>query len=166
MKTIVLATDGSPSAQKATEVAVELAGSLGATLRVVSVWRGPVYAYGYVPVPYAPDLDEAQRDGAARAAEHAVRIATTAGVTATADLRKGIAADEIRAAAEEAAADMIVVGAHGWGAMKRAFFGSVSTAVLHHASCPVLVVRADPGVPEAGLVVAGKARRSSPMIAS
>jgi hypothetical protein len=31
----------------------------------------------------------------------------------------------------------------GWGAVKRALFGSVSTGVLHHAKCPVLIVRAE-----------------------
>lgn len=144
MKTILLATDGSPSAQKATGIAIELAGPLDAALRVVSVWHVPVYDYGYVPVQYSPELDEAQRDGAGRAAKQAVETATAAGVRATSEIRQGPAAVEICAAAEETGADMIVLGAHGWGVMKRAIFGSVSTAVLHHASCPVLVVRADP----------------------
>jgi hypothetical protein len=31
----------------------------------------------------------------------------------------------------------------GWGAVKRALFGSVSTGVLHHAKCPVLIVRGE-----------------------
>ena len=143
MKTILLATDGSPSAQKATDSAIELAGALGAVLRIVSVWRVPVYDYGYVPMQYAPELVDAQRTGAESAIEQAVDAATSAGVTATFDLRQGVAADEVCAAAEEAGADMIVLGAHGWGAVKRILFGSVSTAVLHHASCPVLVVRGE-----------------------
>ena len=44
------------------------------------------------------------------------------------------------AAAHEA--DLIVVGSRGEGAVKRALHGSVSTKVLHHAPCSVLVVRA------------------------
>ena len=63
MKTILLATDGSPSAKKATDVAIELAGALDAVLRIVSVWRVPVYDYGYVPLQYAPELVDAQREG-------------------------------------------------------------------------------------------------------
>jgi nucleotide-binding universal stress UspA family protein len=61
-------------------------------------------------------------------------------VVATPEVRQGDACDEICAAAEEAGAGMIVLGAHGWGAVRRMLFGSVSSAVLHHASCPVLVV--------------------------
>lgn len=148
MKTILLATDGSPSARKATGVAIELAGALHASLRIVSVWRTPVYDYGYVPLQYAPELDEAQREHAGGALEQAMTAATAAGVDASSELRQGDAADEICAAAEETGADMIVLGAHGWGAVKRILFGSVSTAVLHHGPCPVLVVRGEPGEPE------------------
>ena len=143
MKTILLATDGSPPAKKATDTAVELAGALHAVLRIVSVWRVPVYDYGYVPLQYTPELVDAQRGGAEKAVEQAVAAAKAAGVDATSELRQGDASDEICAAAEETSADMIVLGAHGWGTVKRILFGSVSTAVLHHASCPVLVVRGE-----------------------
>ena len=151
MKTILLATDGSPSATKATAVAIELAGELGASLRVVSVWRLPVYDYGYVPLRYAPELMEEQRKHADGVLAAAIATAAAAGIDASPDLRQGDAADEICAAAQEAEADMIVLGAHGWGAVKRFLFGSVSTIVLHHAPCPVLVVRGDHDerVPEA-----------------
>ena len=37
--------------------------------------------------------------------------------------------------------DLVVVGSHGSGVLKRALVGSVSHYVLHHAPCPVLVVR-------------------------
>ena len=44
------------------------------------------------------------------------------------------------AAMREARSDLIVVGARGFGAIKRALSGSGSEAVLCHATCPVLVV--------------------------
>ena len=47
-------------------------------------------------------------------------------------------------AAETYKPRFLVIGSHGRGVVKRAVFGSVSTGVLHHAKCPVLVVRADP----------------------
>ena len=85
MKTILLATDGSPPAKKATDTAVELAGALHAVLRIVSVWRVPVYDYGYVPLQYTPELVDAQRGGAEKAVEQAVAAAKAAGVDATLD---------------------------------------------------------------------------------
>jgi nucleotide-binding universal stress UspA family protein len=52
--------------------------------------------------------------------------------------------EEICMAAETYAPRFLVLGSHGWGVVKRAVFGSVSTGVLHRATCPVLVVRAEP----------------------
>jgi nucleotide-binding universal stress UspA family protein len=45
--------------------------------------------------------------------------------------------------AEEIDADLVVVGASGKGLFKRLFSGSVSDHVVHHAPCPVLVIRSD-----------------------
>eukprot|EP01018_Ginkgo_biloba_P026997 Gb_05096 [translate_table: standard] len=37
--------------------------------------------------------------------------------------------------------DLLVIGSHGYGMLKRALLGSVSNYCVHHAKCPVLVVR-------------------------
>jgi len=44
--------------------------------------------------------------------------------------------------AEETAADVLVVGSRGRGRLRRALLGSVSSHVIHHAPCPVVIVRA------------------------
>ena len=54
----------------------------------------------------------------------------------------GDAAAEICRVAEGEHFDVIVVGSHGSGFVKRVFLGSVSQHLLHHAPVPVLVVRA------------------------
>jgi len=51
------------------------------------------------------------------------------------------ATEIVRVAADEGF-DVIVVGSHGSGFVKRVLLGSVSQHLLHHAPCPVLVVRA------------------------
>ncbi|MCW3053599.1 MAG: hypothetical protein JWN14_2769, partial [Chthonomonadales bacterium] len=49
--------------------------------------------------------------------------------------------DRIVAVARDIQADLIVLGSRGLGGWKSYLLGSVSDGVLHHAHCPVLVVR-------------------------
>jgi nucleotide-binding universal stress UspA family protein len=144
VKTILLATDGSPSALLATNEAIELARATGWPLRVVTVWKTPIPAgYGYSAYPLPPDLVDAEREHAQDIAVAAAERAAEAGIVATFELREGLPAEEICAAAAETASTLIVIGARGWGTFRRLLFGSVSTHVMHAASCPVLVVRAE-----------------------
>ena len=53
----------------------------------------------------------------------------------------GEPAEAIVDTARENGADLVIVGTRGENAAKRALMGSVSTSVLHHAPCDVLVVR-------------------------
>jgi nucleotide-binding universal stress UspA family protein len=43
--------------------------------------------------------------------------------------------------AEKEGAELIVMGSRGLGCIRRALMGSVSDSIVHHAHCPVLVVR-------------------------
>jgi len=84
--------------------------------------------------------DEIARDGAG--------LAESAGLPATSDtaIARGTAgiADVIVGRAASAGAALIVLGSHGRSAIGAALLGSVSTAVLHRSTVPVLVVPARP----------------------
>jgi nucleotide-binding universal stress UspA family protein len=140
MDPVLLATDGSPTAAEATNVAIELAAALEVPLLVVSCWD-----ISYQPAvvgfaPLVPDLDRIEREKAEAVVEEAAAEAREAGVSALTLLRRGDPAHRICEIASDRNVRLIVIGSHGWGAMKRLVFGSVSTAVLHHAERPVLVV--------------------------
>uniref|UniRef100_A0A0D9ZD72 UspA domain-containing protein n=1 Tax=Oryza glumipatula TaxID=40148 RepID=A0A0D9ZD72_9ORYZ len=62
-------------------------------------------------------------------------------VSATGAIVEGDAKEAICQAVEEMHADMLVLGSRGLGKIKRAFLGSVSDYLVHHACCPVLVVK-------------------------
>ena len=151
---VVVAYDGSAEAQAAVRTAAGL--FAGRRLVIASVWEpGLAMAMastsdptgiGYVS-PTGETIaavDRAQRDHAAEVADDGVRIARDAGAAAEANP----VADEVdvaRTVAELAAgldAGAIVVGSRGLGAVKSKLLGSTSAALLHHASTPVLVVRA------------------------
>jgi nucleotide-binding universal stress UspA family protein len=156
MKPVLLATDGSPTAKKATETAIELAKLLDTELVIVTVWTIPYTATGLAPAPMNGEVAQLGEDEAARLVLDTAARAEEAGVETRTQVLRGIPVDEICLAAETYNPRFLVVGSHGRGVLKRALFGSVSTGVLHRAKCPVLVVRADP----VEVMPAGKERDS------
>jgi len=147
MKPIMLATDGSPASTEATREAMELARSLGAPLLVVSVEHVSVPSYGYYG--YADvytELRKSEREHAEKVLEELAQTAAAEGIECETLPVEGPVVEEICRVARERHVAMIVMGAHGWGALRRFVFGSVSTGVLHEAPCPVLIARSvEPG---------------------
>ena len=84
MKPLMLATDGSPTAEKATETAIALARLLDTELVIVSVWDIPYTTVGLAPMPVTGEFamvgqEEAQKvvaEAAARAEEAGVEART------------------------------------------------------------------------------------------
>ncbi|SEH02678.1 Nucleotide-binding universal stress protein, UspA family [Nonomuraea solani] len=135
---VVVGVDDSLECEPALAYAFEQAKLRGAPLRVVHAWQLPVHAFA----PEATyDMDEV------RTAQHQVvrdRVKTLnhdyPQVTVVEDVQCAHPVDALITAAEQA--DLLVVGSHGRGALRSALLGSVSRGVLHHARCPVAVVRA------------------------
>lgn len=144
MKPIMLATDGSPSAEAATHEAIELAKHLGVPLLAVSVEHNSVPAYGYYG--YAEIVTEMRKlelervDQVLAAVEHRAQEADVECETLPLE---GLPARAICEIAAKRNVRLIIVGAHGWNRIGRMIHGSVSTYVLHHAPVPVLVVHGD-----------------------
>src|SRR5919106_549728 len=123
-KTIVVGTDGSPTATVAVEVAQKLAKRLRGRLVLV----GALDAYGITRQPLQTALFEAAE--AARAKK----------VDATAELIEGTPGESILGAAVKHDADLIVVGNRGMGQATRFRLGSVPDWVAHDAPCDLLIV--------------------------
>jgi len=150
MKPIMLATDGSPSAEDATREAIELASELHAPLTVVAVAHAHlpfVGYYGYAYTDVIAELQKMQREHVEQVLETVGERVTAAGVAGETLALEGMPGEEICKAAQERDVRLIVVGAHGWGRVGRVVHGSVSEYVLHHADAPVLVVAGEPATP-------------------
>ena len=132
---ILLAYDGSESAQRALAHAAELAKSDGREVTVVSVAETLHLGRGGTVVPEGED---SERKHELREAEE---ILARLGIHARLVERFGDPAATIIDEAAEEHSDLIVIGTRGIRAPKRWLLGSVSTKVLHHAPCDVLVVR-------------------------
>jgi nucleotide-binding universal stress UspA family protein len=145
MKPIVLATDGSPSTSKATQHAIELARALETRLVAVAVEHVAVPSYGsYGYADLVVEMTKIEKAHVDDTLASAKALAAEAGVTCDLVHATGPVADAICTIARMHDAQMIVIGAHGWGSVGRLWHGSVSTAVVHEADCPVLVVRSEP----------------------
>ena len=141
MKPVILATDGSPTAEHAAESAIELARLLDSELAIVTVWNIPYPTVAFGPiVPMNGDLARLSEEQARHVNAEAAARAEEAGVETRSLVLRGFPVEEICLAAKSLDPHLLVIGSHGWGAVRRALFGSVSTGVLHHAPCPVLVV--------------------------
>ncbi len=97
---------------------------------------GNYYGYGEI----AADLHKVETAHVAELLVATKLRIEEAGVTCETLALDGQPAAEICGAATRTQARLVVIGAHGWGRLGRMIHGSVSTAVLHDAPCPVLVV--------------------------
>jgi nucleotide-binding universal stress UspA family protein len=142
VRSILLATDGSPSAAAATRVALELASDLHARLVVASAEELPLPVYDMYS---GADVAKRMRDPEGERVDDVLRRvqeeASARGIECTTAHLIGPVAEGICGEARLSEVGMIVVGAHGWGAFGRLVHGSVSTELVHRAPCPVLVVR-------------------------
>ena len=136
---VVVGVDSSPHSGKALEFAVDCAALRSAELIAVQVWRSE----------RAPGLPELDRDAAAQDATERNLSEQLAGLTTRhPDLtvrkvaRHGHPVDELTDAARDA--QLLAVGHRGLGGFPGLLTGSVAMGVLHHAVCPVAVVRDEP----------------------
>lgn len=138
---IVVGTDGSDTGRAAEDYAFGLARATGATVVVVTAWRELTGDFG---LPYerllAPDVADVEREWAEAVVSAAAARGAEAGVDVATECRHGQAAEAILEVARERGATTIVVGSHGFGRVEGILLGSVSRAVLRHATCPVVVV--------------------------
>lgn len=138
---ILLATDGSESARKATDDAVEFSRLSGAKIYAVSVIDRSIYS----SVPEDLEWEEAMYDRFRELSEEAVsyaeKTAKNAGLEVESVLLEGHPAEEIVNFAEKNGMDLIIIGSLGKSKVERFLIGSVSEKVVRNAKVPVLIVR-------------------------
>jgi nucleotide-binding universal stress UspA family protein len=136
---IVVGIDGSEPAKDALRWAARQAELTGARLHLVISWYFPVtYGWG-IPVP--PEYSF--RSDAEKILDETLDevLGARRPDTLTTAVVEGHPALELVSAADAAGADLLVVGSRGHGAFTGMLLGSVSEHCVHHARCPVVVVR-------------------------
>ena len=139
---VAVAVDGSANGKAALTTAIDLAKHYSSELEILSI-APLVPVYVTAAEPYVPTTVPENELARYRAiVDEAVRDARGAGVaTVTGLCDEGVVVDEILAHLEQHPADLLVVGSRGLSTARRLLLGSVSSGLVNHAPCPVLVVR-------------------------
>jgi nucleotide-binding universal stress UspA family protein len=135
----ILASDGSPKAQRAAEFLCGLSLPSWTEVTVVSVAEAREGGLSGVSLPES--LRRTLLDAAKACADEMMQGLCDCGAEVRSAVRFGHPADEILAAAQEQDADLIVVGARGRTRAGPFRMGDVAQKVVEYASCSVLVVR-------------------------
>jgi nucleotide-binding universal stress UspA family protein len=137
---ILYATDGSPDARVAGEWLKDFPIPVASHVLTVAVVR---LSNSVLDIPTERSYYDELREAGQAVAEQARAGLAHRWETST-RVVEGEPREAIPKLAAEWGADLIVVGARGHGAVKSFPVGSVSMAVVHHAPCPVLVVKGWP----------------------
>lgn len=146
-KTILVAVDGSDGSLQAARTAALLAKRSGACVMLVSVFDPATYSPSYYgaweltgEIQSADDIASEILDNVER---RSLPVFQDAGITSEMIRERGHPADRIVKTAHDFDADLVVMGSRGMGGWQALVVGSVSTGVLHHAPCPVLIARGE-----------------------
>lgn len=136
---VVVGVDGSPAARAALRWGAWHAKHVGGTIIAVMAWDvPPIYDWEGLD-----SADVARRTAAGLDAEITEALGDEPGVEIRKEVAAGHAATSLLDAADEFDATLIAVGNRGHGGFAPALLGSVSQHVVHHAHCPVIILRED-----------------------
>jgi nucleotide-binding universal stress UspA family protein len=138
---ILIATDGSETANEAADFGIEMIGCSGA--KIYAVYVIDTTPYRSVPLDQIwskETLEDFEKEGQ-EATAYIEKIGKAAGAEVETRVLKGNPAEKILTFAEDNNLDMIIVGSLGKSGYERLLMGSVSEKIIRHAKVPVLVVR-------------------------
>jgi len=141
---ILLCTDGSEGAIRTVRYTAEFAQSLKAEVILVSIFNPPVGALMWTHEVLATNLDDVLASGEnvrETLTKMSAAILAEAGISFRTHVEIGDPVRLIIEIAKKERVDMIALGSRGLGGFSSLLLGSVSDSIVHHAPCPVLIVR-------------------------
>lgn len=141
-KSVVVGTDGSSTADKAVQVAAELARGWGAALHIVTAYQTGGSGMGSSAALVDTGASAALHQEAAEQIGQKAVDSFGEGLQTTVHAVSDNPPDAILNTAQSVDADLVVVGSKGMKGARR-ILGSVPNSVAHGAHCSVLVVKTD-----------------------
>lgn len=137
---ILVPVDGSDNSYRALDAALFLSEKLGSNITVIHVMED-------VPVLYIEsqkllsELLENYKKEKQDILSKCSEIATKKGVTIKTVLLQGNPSSIILDFSKKEKYDIVIMGSRGMGKFKEIILGSVSSKIVHHSSCPVMLIR-------------------------
>ncbi len=145
LKNILLATDFSEVSRRAVPYAAAIASRYGSKIYLVHVI--PPGARMSMPIePFPPELED-DRVKAGREMMDFLRGDALGGIPREMLVEQGPIRDALSSLIQRGDIDLLILGTHGRGGLKKVFLGSVAEELFRLAPCPVLTV--GPAVPAA-----------------
>jgi nucleotide-binding universal stress UspA family protein len=138
---VLVGYDGSENAKRALARAIALSTGQGSALRIVVVVTTVLTVYGPTAPYYPPGFPEQIIKEGKRSLEEALITAKEAGRSVSGSVEDGHPSEMILRLAESEGADLIVLGRRGISGVERFLMGGVSSSVVNHSKCDVLVVK-------------------------
>jgi len=151
---ILVPLDGSEHSLRALEIAIQLGKTFGGKITLIHVYSVTVrpiimpepttLAPPGVPVMTPAEVSkvaEAARKAGSRILSDGEDKVKVENVEVDTKLEEGHAVQEIIRVSKEGKYDLIVMGARGISKIREILLGSVSDGIIHHAVCPVLVIK-------------------------
>ena len=145
---IMICSDGSNCALNAVRVGAVVARHFGAEVLALNVFQPPYVEAdsmrGWVIANDQNFIDRIAQYQKDAIEKQVVPLCKPLNIPCRVKQDRGHPVDGILRMAEEEKVDLIVLGSRGLRGVKEFFLGSVSSGVLHHAACPVLIARGAP----------------------
>jgi nucleotide-binding universal stress UspA family protein len=141
---VLIGVDGSDWTREVARQAIDMLGR-GNTYTVARVIQSPI-ALDPLPLSFTQRADVVGATNEAIVADAEADVEDTVailGLKAEPRVLAGTPGPALAQLAKECAFDLIVVGSHGSGMLKRMLLGSTSHYLVQHAPCPVLVIRSE-----------------------
>ncbi len=137
---ILVPVDGSQNSLRALDHAIYLAKKIDAHITAMNVIENPPTVY-VESQKLLNDLLAKFRAESAKILDNCKQIAEKSDVKIETIIAEGDAASSIVGYAHKEGFDTIIIGMRGLGRFKEMVLGSISNKVLHHAKCPVMIVK-------------------------
>lgn len=137
---VLVPVDGSDNSLRALDAALLLSEKIGAEVTAIHVMED-------IPILHIQsekllrELLDAYKKETQQILSKCSDIATRKGLSITTKLLQGNVGSTILDFCEREKYDVIIMGSRGMGKFKELVLGSVSNKVVHHSSCPVMIIR-------------------------